>query len=315
LLLSFTAAAQAQAPIAGQPYQVPAGYEAYGAGTVITYAGYNYVIQGNGTMLLNADSQPSPAGTTAAQGPAAGQPYQVPAGYEAYSAGTVITHAGYNYVIQGNGTMLLNADSQPSYGGTTVAQGPAAGQPYQVPAGYESYGPGTLISYAGYNYVIQGNGTMILASNSQASVPYQTYQQTQYTYQQPQNAFQQPQYAYQQTQYTYQQPQSYYQQPQYTYEQPQTYYQQPQYSYQQPQYTYQQSQNYYQPGTYFGATGGGMFAFGGAGVTGGGGHTLGGSNVAVGFDRYGNRYSQTFPRPGGQTAGGIGPMRGPWRGR
>ena len=38
LLLSFTGAAQAQAPIAGQPYQVPAGYEAYGAGTAIMYA-------------------------------------------------------------------------------------------------------------------------------------------------------------------------------------------------------------------------------------------------------------------------------------
>jgi hypothetical protein len=45
---------------------------------------------------------------------------------------------------------------------TTHAQVP--GQPYQVPAGYEGYSVGTLISYGGANYVIQGNGTMLLAA-------------------------------------------------------------------------------------------------------------------------------------------------------
>jgi hypothetical protein len=44
------------------------------------------------------------------------------------------------------------------------AQGPYPGQPYQVPAGYEAYGPGTLINYGGYDYVIQGDGTMLVAA-------------------------------------------------------------------------------------------------------------------------------------------------------
>ena len=54
LLLSVCGSAHAQAPISGQPYQVPPGYEMYGAGTLVNYGGFNYVIQGDGTMLLNA---------------------------------------------------------------------------------------------------------------------------------------------------------------------------------------------------------------------------------------------------------------------
>ena len=45
--------------------------------------------------------------------------------------------------------------------GSARAQEPIAGQPYQVPPGYEMYGPGTLISYGGFNYVVQGDGTML----------------------------------------------------------------------------------------------------------------------------------------------------------
>ena len=45
----------AQAQVAGQPYQVPQGYEQYGAGTLINYGGSNYVTSGDGTMLLAAD--------------------------------------------------------------------------------------------------------------------------------------------------------------------------------------------------------------------------------------------------------------------
>ena len=54
LLLSACGSAHAQSPIAGQPYQVPQGYEIYGAGTLVTYGGFNYVIQGDGTMLPSA---------------------------------------------------------------------------------------------------------------------------------------------------------------------------------------------------------------------------------------------------------------------
>ena len=93
--------------------------------------------------------------------------------------------------------MLLLGSLLLSLSTTARAQAPVAGQPYQIPAGYEGYGAGTLIAYGGYNYVIQSNRTMLLAASSQ------TYQPTQYTYQQPQYTYQQPQYTYQPTQYTY----------------------------------------------------------------------------------------------------------------
>jgi hypothetical protein len=54
LSLAACGAARAQSPVFGQPYQVPIGYEGYGAGTVISYGGASYVIQGDRTMLLRS---------------------------------------------------------------------------------------------------------------------------------------------------------------------------------------------------------------------------------------------------------------------
>lgn len=51
LLLGFTAPAKAQAPIGGQAYLIPAQFAGYAPGSIVNYAGYNYVIQNNGTML------------------------------------------------------------------------------------------------------------------------------------------------------------------------------------------------------------------------------------------------------------------------
>ena len=56
MFIAMPSAARAQAPILGQPYQVPIEYSGYGAGTLINYGGYNYVIQGDRTMLLSQDS-------------------------------------------------------------------------------------------------------------------------------------------------------------------------------------------------------------------------------------------------------------------
>jgi hypothetical protein len=50
--LGISTAARAQTPIPGQPYQIPDGYTVYGPGTLIAYGGSNYVIQSDGTMLL-----------------------------------------------------------------------------------------------------------------------------------------------------------------------------------------------------------------------------------------------------------------------
>jgi hypothetical protein len=54
ILLIFTSVTTARAQVAGQPYLIPAGFEGYAAGTLITYGGYNYVTQPDGTMLLAA---------------------------------------------------------------------------------------------------------------------------------------------------------------------------------------------------------------------------------------------------------------------
>jgi len=52
LIVSSANPVRAQAPIPGQPYQVPAELASFAPGTLATYGGYNYVIQGDGTMLL-----------------------------------------------------------------------------------------------------------------------------------------------------------------------------------------------------------------------------------------------------------------------
>jgi hypothetical protein len=56
MFIAMPSAARAQAPLLGQPYQVPFEFSGYGAGTLINYGGYNYVIQGDGTMLPSQDS-------------------------------------------------------------------------------------------------------------------------------------------------------------------------------------------------------------------------------------------------------------------
>lgn len=54
LVVSLNLPATGRAQVAGQPYQIPAGFESYPAGSLITYGGYNYVTQPDGTMLLAA---------------------------------------------------------------------------------------------------------------------------------------------------------------------------------------------------------------------------------------------------------------------
>lgn len=103
VFLSLPSNSFAQAPTAGLPYQVPVGFEAYPLGTLITYGGYNYVVQPNATMLLAASQAAQAPQVVQATQPT--QYYQVPAGYGGYAAGTTINHGGYNYIIQPNGTM------------------------------------------------------------------------------------------------------------------------------------------------------------------------------------------------------------------
>jgi hypothetical protein len=157
-LISFCEPANAQAPIPGQAYQIPNGFQGYGAGTLISYGGYNYVINPDLTTMVLANQAPDSSPPADSLSPddssqptddqGSGQAYQVPDGYAGYAAGTVISYGGSNYTIGSNGTMTL-ADQ-------------GAGQTYQVPDGYASYAAGTVISYGGSNYTIGSNGTMTL---------------------------------------------------------------------------------------------------------------------------------------------------------
>lgn len=58
--LALCPEAKAQVPVAGVAYQVPSAYASVPPGTLIPYGGFNYVAQGNGTMLLAASQAPSP---------------------------------------------------------------------------------------------------------------------------------------------------------------------------------------------------------------------------------------------------------------
>jgi hypothetical protein len=160
-LLSFCTPANAQAPVPGQPYQIPDGYQGYGAGTLISYGGYNYVINPDVTTMVLANQAPDSSPPADSSSPADSSPptddqgssqaYQIPDGYAGYAAGTVISYGGSNYTILSNGTMVL-ADQ-------------GAAQTYLIPAGYAGYAPGTVIAYGGSNYTIGLNGTMVLVNN------------------------------------------------------------------------------------------------------------------------------------------------------
>ena len=148
--LAMIDSAHAQAPIAGQPYQIPDGYTGYGSGTLINYGGFNYVIQGDGTMLLAADSAVT---TQASEQPTAGQPYQVPTDFASSDAGTLISYGGADYVAQGDGTMLLqqpaglDPGAYSGQGGTVlydIQPGFSYGSNYSGP-GWTGYGPGAGI--------------------------------------------------------------------------------------------------------------------------------------------------------------------------
>ena len=163
LFLAMAGSANAQAPMAGQPYAIPAGYEGYSAGTPITYGRYNYVIQDNGTMLL-ADSQDNrgpdngtPADSQDNSGPDNGTPaddsvpidttaYQIPPGYES----SQISYGSNDYTIMSGGIMMM---TNPGYSIMDSTQ-------YQIPPDYARVGVGSIIPYGGLNYLV-GAGVMV----------------------------------------------------------------------------------------------------------------------------------------------------------
>jgi hypothetical protein len=153
LLGLLGAYARAQEPVAGQPYAIPQGYESYPAGTLITYGGYNYVAQGNGTMLLAGnpdnstpdDSSPGddtvPIDTTA---------YQIPPGYENAQPGSQISYGGNDYTVMSGGTMMMSC---PAY---TIQDGTQ----YQIPPDCAGAGAGSIVTCGGSNYLVAA-GVMV----------------------------------------------------------------------------------------------------------------------------------------------------------
>lgn len=79
-----------QAPIAGVPYQIPPGFGGYGAGTIISYGSYNYVVQNNGTMLLAADQRRNPFNPGPSVNP------------------SVVDQTNYQYRLDANGNLVID---------------------------------------------------------------------------------------------------------------------------------------------------------------------------------------------------------------
>jgi hypothetical protein len=151
LLLGLVgASAHAQGPVPGQPYAIPQGYEGYSPGTLVAYAGYNYVIQDNATMLV-ADSQDSSGtddGTTADDSvPVDTTAYQVPPGYQDAQAGSQISYGGNDYTVMSGGTMMI---CNPGY---SIMDGTS----YQIPSDCAGAGVGSIVTYGGFNYLVGVN--------------------------------------------------------------------------------------------------------------------------------------------------------------
>jgi hypothetical protein len=153
LLGLLGSAAHAQEPVPGQPYAIPQGYEGYSPGSMIAYGRYNYVIQGNATMLLAdaEDGSGTDDGTTPADSvPVDTTAYQTPPGYENAQPGSQISYCGNDYTVMSGGTMMM---CNPGYFLADNMQ-------YQIPPDYVGAGAGSIVSYGGFNYLI-GAGVMI----------------------------------------------------------------------------------------------------------------------------------------------------------
>jgi hypothetical protein len=127
LLLGFTAQVKAQAPIPGQSYQIPAGFEGSAPGTVINYGGYSYLIQPGGTMQpLNQPSMPNYPYYNPVVG---GSSYITPGSFNPYTGTT-----NYN-----TGTTTIYGSA---YQGMTTPMAPGSGRVVYQPNPYGGYQTG-----------------------------------------------------------------------------------------------------------------------------------------------------------------------------
>src|SRR5208337_3119235 len=90
------------------PYLLPRGYQGYGYGQSLVYGGSTYVVGDDGYMYQQAMTD---QGVVVQTGGCVGQPYQVPAGYDA-TPGNVIEYGGATYVVCDDRNMYVQAAAE-----------------------------------------------------------------------------------------------------------------------------------------------------------------------------------------------------------
>ncbi|SIO39807.1 hypothetical protein SAMN05444166_4368 [Singulisphaera sp. GP187] len=164
-------------PNPGQPYQIPAQYANYSAGTVINWGQYRYQLGSDGTMTSYtgpAQTSTSTNSQPTAGGPTPGQRYQIPAQYAGTAPGTQVNYGGNRYIANNDGTMTAFTDSGGSDDSAVerISTGPVPGQRYQIPAEHAGTAPGAEISYGGNRYVANTDGTMTAMKASSSDDPF-----------------------------------------------------------------------------------------------------------------------------------------------
>jgi hypothetical protein len=151
--VSLGAGAQAQEPVAGQHYAIPPGFEGSSAGSLISYGGYDYVTQDNGTMLLSASQDAAGSDNVVPFDDSVSvdtTAYKLPAGYEDSQPGSQVSSAGNDYTVMAGGTMMM---TNPAYSISDSTQ-------YKIPSDYAGSDAGSVISYGGSDYLVRA-GVMV----------------------------------------------------------------------------------------------------------------------------------------------------------
>ena len=158
-----TSAPVSSGPVAGERYYVPSQYAGSAAGSVITYGQYRYKVSSDGTMVLYTGSTSTSSSKPKSGPPTPGERYKIPVNYLDAPPGKRINYFGYAYLTNNDGTMTA-LDASESFGDffqeDNTPQGPVPGKRYRVPDEHAGAAPGSVVTYGGYRYVVNDNGTM-----------------------------------------------------------------------------------------------------------------------------------------------------------
>jgi|GEM_PF-1753894 len=158
-----TSAPASSGPVAGERYYVPSQYAGSSAGSVITYGQYRYKVGSDGTMVLYTGSTSTSSSKPKSGPPTPGERYKIPVNYLDAPPGKRINYFGYAYLTNNDGTMTA-LDASESFTDTfqedNTPEGPVPGKRYRVPDEHAGAAPGSVVTYGGYRYVVNDNGTM-----------------------------------------------------------------------------------------------------------------------------------------------------------